>query len=533
MRAFAQDTASKRPRDTVASSPLAVNARATSRPGLRFTTPGDAHERDADRVAERVMRMPDPGPRSPCACGGVCPRCREKQAGPGPGPARSVARDTVAPALFDRLPDSRGAPLDARSRAFFEPRFGFDFGHVRVHADARAAESAAAIGAHAYTVGRDIVLGDGQYRPQASEGRHLLAHELAHIAQRGGGGATGRAALGDATIAGRWKIDDPKQTQVKGGQSNETLLAAGFSEICNRTRVVNRGSDRVVEVQPGGVAANRREGCGCLQTVQDDFDAFAAGNKSFVKALPHIGLTVNGWSFTRAAPKDPEVQVRHPEGPFGWGYWTGGDQREHKAFFRTIAHEVCGHMAASVQGVASGRSSARGHNEAIIRENRVAAEHGVSKSRQRGLDVDESGVVAGAHRGESFIRAQLFFDHDSDVPNDPAALARVVDGVIGTIQFFGTGPDDVGRIQIEGFGRSNESTSVVNQRIVNLRSALSLAFGKHNIPDPFPDPNDPKKKISRFARDIATLLPGKSTPNTSDTGRRVDVFLFHKAHSAR
>ena len=63
---------------------------------------------------------------------------------------------------------------------------GLDFSHVRIHTDARAAESAQSVDALAYTVGRDIVFGDGQYRPDTSEGQRLLAHELTHVAQQGG-----------------------------------------------------------------------------------------------------------------------------------------------------------------------------------------------------------------------------------------------------------------------------------------------------------------------------------------------------------
>ena len=65
-----------------------------------------------------------------------------------------------------------------------EPRFGSDLSQVRVHADARAADSARSVNALAYTVGRDIVFGAGQYAPQTSTGQKLLAHELTHFIQQ-------------------------------------------------------------------------------------------------------------------------------------------------------------------------------------------------------------------------------------------------------------------------------------------------------------------------------------------------------------
>jgi hypothetical protein len=66
-----------------------------------------------------------------------------------------------------------------------EPRFGHDFSRVKLHTDAKAAESAQAVNALAYTVGRDVVLGARQYAPGTNEGRRLLAHELTHVVQQG------------------------------------------------------------------------------------------------------------------------------------------------------------------------------------------------------------------------------------------------------------------------------------------------------------------------------------------------------------
>jgi Domain of unknown function (DUF4157) len=65
-----------------------------------------------------------------------------------------------------------------------EPRFGHNFSHVQIHADEKAAESAAKVGARAYTVGQNIVFGQDQYAPGTKEGQQLLAHELAHTIQQ-------------------------------------------------------------------------------------------------------------------------------------------------------------------------------------------------------------------------------------------------------------------------------------------------------------------------------------------------------------
>ncbi|MGH6919070.1 MAG: DUF4157 domain-containing protein, partial [Geminicoccaceae bacterium] len=75
---------------------------------------------------------------------------------------------------------ARGQPLSPDQRAFFEPRFGYDFSRARIHTDARSAALVRAVDARAFTVGRDIVFGAGEYAPDTAVGRQLLAHELVH-----------------------------------------------------------------------------------------------------------------------------------------------------------------------------------------------------------------------------------------------------------------------------------------------------------------------------------------------------------------
>jgi hypothetical protein len=88
------------------------------------------------------------------------------------------------PANHEALP-SPGVPLDPGTRRFFEPRFDHDFSRVRVHHGEKAAKSADAFMARAYTIGPHIVFGPGEYQPHSNEGRRLLAHELAHVIEPG------------------------------------------------------------------------------------------------------------------------------------------------------------------------------------------------------------------------------------------------------------------------------------------------------------------------------------------------------------
>ena len=99
---------------------------------------------------------------------------------------RNVGRSlTPAPAAAVAIP-SRGMPLPPAQRAWLEPAFGAELHAVRIHHDADAATAARAEHAHAFTAGRDIYFGEGRFNPHAHEGRHLLAHEVAHVLQQTG-----------------------------------------------------------------------------------------------------------------------------------------------------------------------------------------------------------------------------------------------------------------------------------------------------------------------------------------------------------
>ncbi|WP_051614132.1 eCIS core domain-containing protein [Paenibacillus sp. UNC217MF] len=97
--------------------------------------------------------------------------------------ATRAEKPSVIPPIVHEVLKSPGQPLEASTRAFMEPRFGHDFSCVRVHTDARAAESAREVNALAYTVGQDIVFGEGQHKPETTAGKKLMAHELAHVVQ--------------------------------------------------------------------------------------------------------------------------------------------------------------------------------------------------------------------------------------------------------------------------------------------------------------------------------------------------------------
>ena len=99
------------------------------------------------------------------------------------------------PACVPEVLQSSGQALDAQTRAQMEPRLGHDFSRVRIHTDARAAESAREVNALAYTMERDIVFNTGQYAPHSRAGQTLIAHELAHVVQQSNAGTTNASAI--------------------------------------------------------------------------------------------------------------------------------------------------------------------------------------------------------------------------------------------------------------------------------------------------------------------------------------------------
>jgi len=159
--------------------------RAGVQPRLEVGAVNDPLELEADRVAEHLMRMPEPLAGEP-PLSLQTPQANWPKAKASEGPT-AVATPQLESDIHSL--SQGGTPLDTASRTFFEPRFGENFSQVRLHTDAPAAQMADALGAKAFTLGNDIAFGEGQYAPHASTGKNLLGHELAHVVQQRGSNA--------------------------------------------------------------------------------------------------------------------------------------------------------------------------------------------------------------------------------------------------------------------------------------------------------------------------------------------------------
>ncbi|NKE70353.1 eCIS core domain-containing protein [Candidatus Manganitrophus noduliformans] len=196
---------------------------------LTVNTPGDRYEQEADHIADQVMRTS----ASPCACGASCPKC--KQNGSGPLQMKRAhehdSGNRTAPPVVNEVITSPGQPLDLSTRQFMESRFGHDFSGVRVHADAKASDSARQIEALAYTAGRDIVFAAGRYEPATAAGRHLLAHELAHVVQQTGGGSGAIQRQPDPSMESDFQLSPFRPTDLRENASPLLASALGSTTI--------------------------------------------------------------------------------------------------------------------------------------------------------------------------------------------------------------------------------------------------------------------------------------------------------------
>jgi|HubBroStandDraft_5_1064220.scaffolds.fasta_scaffold27618_3 hypothetical protein len=146
-------------------------------------------ERDADLVSDQVAGVPDPAlsiKAGPPRISRKCAACQEENAQilqSKPGQAFKDSAQAVSDSVHATM---RGPaqPLDASSREFFEPRFGRNFADVQLHDNGQAAISARMLGAQAYTLGNHIAFAAGRYDPASESGRRLLGHELAHVVQQ-------------------------------------------------------------------------------------------------------------------------------------------------------------------------------------------------------------------------------------------------------------------------------------------------------------------------------------------------------------
>ena len=344
-----------------AEEPAAAPGAGVIQAKLRVSTPGDVHEQEANAVAERVMSMS--APSTPLVQGQAEGKksVQLKTAGDAQG--------QTAPPMVHGVLRSPGQPLDAATRDFMEPRFGRDFSGVRVHTDGDAAESSRFLNAVAYTVGRDIVFGHGQYAPQTGPGRRLIAHELTHVVQQH---ATGPAGSGPGSVLQR-QVADPRPLQMETHSTPRQL----------------RISEWLVEPAAGGAAPTRTE----VYWVDFEVDpkgVMRASVRTVSADRAHRSANLRFGDQFRAALQHfsaSGVEVNAFEGD--WSYMTKDEVSENLRVFReTMAAGETREKAA--RATPSGRVATRAGFEVVSVENvpesqEHLAEEGVRRWRVKAL----------------------------------------------------------------------------------------------------------------------------------------------------
>jgi hypothetical protein len=234
---------SNSPRVNLRWQSLAMRS-ATLQPSLAISQADDPYEREADRVADQVMRMPaTPSDGHTLSITPVtahqaqrkCAECEEEEKEGSLQRKASGGADApaTAPPIVHETLSSAGQPLDATTRAYFEPRFSSDFSRVRVHTDSRAVESTHAVDALAYTVGKDVVIRGESASPGSPARRRLLAHELTHVIQQGGAArspAVSLATIGSTQpgIPRLYRTPDDETKESESGCEIEGSLSLSF-----------------------------------------------------------------------------------------------------------------------------------------------------------------------------------------------------------------------------------------------------------------------------------------------------------------
>ena len=285
---------------------------------LAVNRPGDAWEQEADRLAEAALARGASGRRS--------------SGGPGWGPEiasylpvmrrpRPAASDQDAPESIREALASPAEPLEAAAQDFMQARFGHDFSRVRVHRDRQAAQSARAMGALAYTVGEHIVFGEGQFAPDSSDGRRLLAHELAHTIQQGSAVPLIRRQATTLQVEGLYEARTAEPNSVFFDLDKPTS-----AEVQGNTGVDDREKTKVVDKAQTALASNQ-------QTMMlygfASEEGAAAHNQALVgRRLEAVQELLVRSGFTPPRKIMPVPRLDCSRGKYDYRYWRAVEMRD-------------------------------------------------------------------------------------------------------------------------------------------------------------------------------------------------------------
>jgi hypothetical protein len=242
---------------------------------LTIGEPDDEYEKEADSLADQVMRMPENK-----IIHRACNTCDEEKIQKKPWIQTQSDQNNQASSatnISQLIQSGNGNSLPADTRSFMESRFGADFSGVRIHSDSQAAESASVIRAKAFTSGNNIVFGQGQYNPSTSQGKWLLAHELAHVGQQNSSVSV-RSKVEQEAGEAATGVMSGKKVQLKQKKNPEELYLFGEPEnVPDITYISTQGEqgflNSAVQYHEAWGLAPRR-----INSIEDVINDLATGN---------------------------------------------------------------------------------------------------------------------------------------------------------------------------------------------------------------------------------------------------------------
>jgi hypothetical protein len=252
----------------------------------------DRAEHDADRVAHEVVARLSSGESGEShvhdGCHGIARVAAPSTGSPEVGREGGAISDDLTSRIEARRGTGSALPTDVRRR--MESGFGRSLADVRVHTDGESARLNRAVSARAFTTGKDIFFGAGEYSPGTAAGERVLAHEIAHTQQHGGG-ARRLHRLWDLTAPA---IDWNAVTSISTLDSGQQVY---FFADASGDQIVVKAEDRQV-------------GIGQLSTVMHK-------KLSGVESVDHRKLTPSDKAATIGLIKDPALQDRRTFGALG------------------------------------------------------------------------------------------------------------------------------------------------------------------------------------------------------------------------
>lgn len=404
--------------------------------------------------------------------------------------------------------------MDGATRDYFEPRFGADFGRVRIHAGPHAGESARAINARAYTLGSAVVFGAGEYQPETIPGKRLLAHELTHVVQQNGGTARLQRKL---FVDGPIDASDPAARIPQPARAS--MVESLIHSLCPAFRVnAASGGDEVQETVPGTcddpgalTAGAYPTGCCCMCVMINTPNVWT------------IRVTQNEGAYTHfpdivIPPSTSVIESMHwsEEGATSPAHLVGRPRQI------TLGHELCGHaalMEINAHPARADRTSTDVHDPTIKIERLLWGEQGLPSAEQRGLARSPASAPSGSrHRGESVSRVTVarfpFNSHDvSQLPASERAKINTAKEFIATNDWF-----------VDVLGHSDPAGSAAAKMDVSERRAEAVKREIERDPRISPTVTRFGPSMPRFTR-VEGL--SDSEPLSSGTAhelwRRVDI----------